>query len=119
MRLIDADALMNTLQELFDKREKEEIFTGSRGAFVTWNDAICHFKTAPTIDAVPVKHGEWLVLNILDYAQRPTGRKVGNCPFCGYLTGEFRRLLEAHHELTNYCPNCGAKMEGAIDNETD
>ena len=54
MRLIDADALMNTLQELFDKREKEQIFTVSRGSFVTWNDAICHVKTAPTIDAVPV-----------------------------------------------------------------
>ncbi len=49
MRLIDADALMNTLQELFDKREKEQMFTGSRGAFVTWNDAICSILAAPII----------------------------------------------------------------------
>lgn len=54
MRPIDADALINTLQKLFDKREKEQIFTGGRGADVTWNDAIYHIKSAPTVDAVPV-----------------------------------------------------------------
>lgn len=54
MRLIDGDALMNILQKLFDKREKEQVFTGSRGACVTWNDAIYHIKSAPTVDAVPV-----------------------------------------------------------------
>lgn len=50
MRLIDADALMNTLQELLDKRDKEARFTGGRGVTVTWNDAICRIKTAPTIE---------------------------------------------------------------------
>ena len=48
-RLIDADALIDTLQKLFDKREKEQTFTGDRVAFVTWNDAIYHIKDAPTI----------------------------------------------------------------------
>lgn len=41
----------------------------------------------PTID--PVKHGRWV---------------CGCCDQCGYIlhsTG-----------LTNYCPNCGAKVEG-------
>lgn len=50
MRLIDADALINTLEELFDKRDKEARFTGDRGVTVTWNDAIYHIKTAPTIE---------------------------------------------------------------------
>ena len=49
-RLIDADALINTLEELFDKRDKEARFTGDRGVTVTWNDAIYHIKTAPTIE---------------------------------------------------------------------
>ena len=57
------------------------------------------------------KIGKWEVLDIRDYAQRHTGRKVGKCPFCGYLTGEFRRWREAYHELTNFCPACGVKME--------
>ena len=61
------------------------------------------------------KKGKWKVWNILDYAQRPTGRRVGECPFCGYLTGEFMRLPESRHELTNFCSNCGADMRGEAD----
>lgn len=48
-RLIDADALMDELQELFDKRCEEAKFSGNRGACVTWNDAICYIKSALTI----------------------------------------------------------------------
>lgn len=71
------------------------------------------YQSVSQMDSEETEHkvGKWIVLDIRDYAQRYTGRKVGKCPFCGYLTGEFRRLLESHHELTNFCPNCGAKME--------
>lgn len=56
-RLIDADALINALQELFDKRAREAEFSGNRGACVTWNDAIYHIKSAPTV--IPAdKEGE-------------------------------------------------------------
>lgn len=48
-RLIDADALMDTLQELFDERCEDAKFSGNRSACVTWNDAIYHIKSAPTI----------------------------------------------------------------------
>ena len=48
-RLIDADALINALQELFDRRNKNAEYTGFRGASVSWNDAICYLKDAPTI----------------------------------------------------------------------
>ena len=90
MRLIDADALINTLQELFDKREKEAKFTGDRGVTVTWNDAIYHIKTAPTIEER--KTGKW--------------HSIGNTGYvvckCGFMTDR----------LCNYCPNCGADMRG-------
>ena len=52
--------------------------------------AIDAIKGLPTID--PVKHGRWV---------------CGCCDQCGYIlhsTG-----------LTNYCPNCGAKMDGGED----
>jgi len=58
MRLIDADELMNTLQNFFDKREKDQIFSGNRGTCVSWNDAIYFIKTAPTVDAVRVTRCE-------------------------------------------------------------
>ena len=58
------------------------------------------------------KKGKWEVRNILDYAQRPSGRKTLRCPFCGYLTGEFMSRIDYYHKLTNFCPNCGADMRG-------
>ena len=50
---------------------------------------------APTVDAVEVVHGRWIGSGHLDFF----------CSVCGayqtYLVG-----------MTNYCPNCGAKMDG-------
>lgn len=63
MRLIDADALLNTLQELFDKREKEARFTGNREVMVTWNDAIYYIKIAPTIEPKWIPVTERLPIN--------------------------------------------------------
>ena len=59
--------------------------------------------------------GKWQLCNILDYAQRPTGRRVLRCPFCEYLTDDFRTRMEYYHILTHFCPNCGAEMEGGED----
>lgn len=96
MRMIDADALINTLQEMFDKREKEARFTGDRGVTVTWNDAIYHIKTAPTIEER--KTGKWI-----DETFEPWGPVYHpyKCNQCG----------EHSEAASNYCPNCGARME--------
>ena len=48
-------------------------------------------KEAPTIDAVPVRYGRW-----------NCDMSGAWCSICGeYSEGEW-----------NYCPNCGAKMDG-------
>ena len=48
-RLIDADALINALQELLDRRREDAEYTGFRGAVVSWDDAICYIKDAPIV----------------------------------------------------------------------
>jgi hypothetical protein len=57
----------------------------------------------PTVDAVEVVHGRWI--------WKPIQNKtwVLTCSVCGSEEGA--------HELYNYCPNCGAKMDGG--NEDD
>ena len=49
----------------------------------------------PTADVVEVKHGEWV-----------KNGKTRTCSCCGYF------YINVDMEDDNYCPNCGAKMDG-------
>ena len=63
---------------------------------------------APTVDAVPVRHGRWTA----DESMYTVGE--AQCSVCKttfyaddlYCVGE-----KAQSELPNYCPHCGAKMD--------
>jgi len=51
----------------------------------------------PTVDAVPVKHGQWMSREegaVYPFWERYT------CSVCG-----------KHADDTDYCPNCGARMD--------
>lgn len=79
-------------------------------------DAESNFCTLHRPSAQPEREkGTWEVCNVLDYAQRPTGRKVGRCSHCGHLTDEFRKIVESSKKLTNFCPDCGADMRKEIE----
>ena len=59
---------------------------------------------ALTVDAVEVVHGRWLPYHEADIGYDEYGIRCSNC-----------RLEFENHEVTfptNYCPNCGAKMDG-------
>lgn len=52
----------------------------------------------PSADVVPVVHGRW------EQTEAPFMNECEDCPVCGYRTVWGHRF--------NYCPNCGAKMDG-------
>lgn len=54
-RLGDLDALINKLQTLRDRSEKDAAFSGNREAGVTWDDAINKIIAAPII--IPAEGG--------------------------------------------------------------
>lgn len=56
-------------------------------------------RSSPAIDAAPVVRGEWIELH------EENGHEVGTCSHCRHV-----RIVD------NYCPNCGAKMNGGNDN---
>lgn len=56
---------------------------------------------ARTIDAVPVRHGKW----IHDGYDHPHGIDWIHCSECG------KRDVNCPASITNYCPNCGARMD--------
>lgn len=92
MRLIDADALLNRMQEdpLFDLVERY----GVSGVI----------NAEPTVDAVPVRHGKWTPHEEMS-DEWNCSETWYRCQ-CGYDT----------RRRTPYCPMCGARMD--ID-ETD
>lgn len=54
----------------------------------------------PTADVVPVVHGRWISKNDHGYEW------VFVCSNCDYVDGY------PFNDRPNYCPNCGAKMNG-------
>ena len=86
VRLIDADALIDKYQSEFSI----DVFR---------YEILEDLNEAPTVEAVPVKHGHWTV------HEEPLWYENTTAPFyrceCGYDT----------RYDTPYCPMCGAKMD--------
>lgn len=73
---------------------------------------------APTVDAVPVEHGHWII------KRSPSGAKYSVCSECEtYVTysDDKNSLRKLNFDGAKYCPNCGARMiesdNGAVENE--
>ena len=97
MRLIDADSLkekmaatLEVLKGIFPPGEQEIHIIAAFDTVRQMADD-CH-----TIEAVPVVHGEW----VLDLRGNWACSVCGNDPY------------HYNMENMNYCPNCGAKMDG-------
>lgn len=58
----------------------------------------------PIADVVPVVHGRWISKNDHGYEW------IFVCSNCDYVDGY------PFNDRSNYCPNCGAKMDGGIEN---
>ena len=67
-----------------------ELWSMSERQFLEWLDA-----EAPAADVAPVVHSEWIY-----------HMSYGVCKKCGYEY-EWKGT-----DAKNYCPNCGAKMDG-------
>ena len=93
MRLIDADALLAF--ERFDYEVTGEEHTAK--------DILMMIKTAPTVDAEPVRHGRWVHND--DYEEWAERYVCSECNRNAPTDGDYRQ------DLTDYCPNCGARMD--------
>lgn len=59
-------------------------------------------KLPPTVEAEPVRHGEWVDEG---YYADYTNVSAWRCSECGW------HMIRYAHELFRYCPTCGAKMD--------
>ena len=98
MRLIDADALDEKLQALAERYAKQ----GRIEVAQDYNFVATVITAAPTIEAEPVKHGRWA---LVEYQSSPFGvDREYQCSICGTATDD-------EDWRTHYCHNCGAKMD--------
>lgn len=58
-------------------------------------------KVLPSADVAPVRHGHWIHYGF----DTPHGVDWMHCSECG------KRDKFCQAALTNYCPNCGARMQ--------
>lgn len=90
MRLIDADALLSS----FDVRKVAEY--DESGCGMDYKAVpVEAIVNAPTIDAEPVRHGQWVLVH----------EEFSECSACGMM-----RNIRTQFAWT-YCPGCGAKMD--------
>lgn len=94
VRLIDSKPILEKLKVYYDALSPDVQSELIRRDEVS--SCIAELINAPTIDAQPVKHGEWIVPKNDD--EQPY------CSVCNW---------HAYGDLfTDYCPGCGAYMVG-------
>ena len=76
--------------------------------YYTKEDAIQCVKAIPAADVVEVRHGQWDGEGD-GYADGEIVIDVWYCSECGYCIDDG---TDDPNILPNYCPNCGAKMDG-------
>ena len=114
MRLIDADALRKYFEV------PHELKCGIQAGMDEY--ALKCIDEQPTIDAVPVRHGEWIIDGAFTYNLENDGKAyepVYRCSCCHRQTESYLRLDEPKMpedaDFPEFCPHCGARMDGGKD----
>ncbi len=94
MRLIDADAITNS------NKLTHKLIVYNFTPYIKVDDLLDFIDDLPTIEAVPVVHGEWVESKCLDE--------------CFWVCSKCKFPIQALAVPTLYyfCPICGAKMDG-------
>ena len=98
-RLIDANEVLQRNEEAFKKAKAKpnEHFVG----VIQYHTVKEMVNPSPTVDAVEVVHGRW------EPVDHDGSWRVDRCSVC------HRRMHYVdYNQPYQYCPNCGAKMDG-------
>lgn len=94
---IEREATIELLRSLGSRDYRRE-----KGTIQEAIKMVSFSEYTPTADVAPVRHGRWLGWG---KSGTPTYENYGTCSVCG-------EDAEIYTEHRNYCPNCGARMDG-------
>jgi hypothetical protein len=96
--------MMATEKRLIDANALKAEFTGNFHEMWHYTGIRAMIDVQPTVDAVEVMHGEWIM--VID----ENDCECIECPLCGgqFYDGD----NDTFDKPYNYCPNCGATMDG-------
>ena len=92
MRPIDADRALEIVRDQG---------IAHPNAYHLTNYATLILREAPTIDVAPVRHGRWISV---------PHKLARICSVCN--RDEPYKFADIDADVYDYCPNCGAKMDG-------
>lgn len=107
---ISREAAIAYIREQSEEMSKAfEELGGESGIYAdAYNDLAEDFHRIPAADVAPVVHGHF----VHDGPRFAGGVDWWHCSNCG-------RLASGSETRFDYCPKCGARMEGGDDGETD
>ena len=83
------------MAEYIEREDAIRVVNGQSSLTMTRSSLIDSISNLPAADVAPVRHGRW----------KRYGKNLGECSECGEIVSV----------RSNYCPNCGAKMDGGAD----
>ena len=84
--------------EYIEREAAIRVVNGQSSLTMTRSSLIDSISNIPAADVAPVVHGRWIALH----------DEFCTCSICKYP-------VYLMWDQTNYCPNCGAKMDGGAD----
>ena len=118
-RLIDADALVEKAYWHGEYPSVDDLFAEGVDAV-----DVSDIEEAPTVEAEPLRHGQWVIEKRHTVSRNPyiddnyfASATCSECDFC--IHAETKSFGYPDLNTTNYCPNCGAKMDGGADDVSD
>ena len=111
MRLIDADALVQSIKDWYCAPERCNSYNDIMCRACQIDDALSEIDRAPTVDAKPVRHGRWI--------WNPDGMDWGLGAWCCSKCKAKAETWWANDPKYNpflcsgghFCGNCGARMD--------
>ena len=97
---IERDALMRRIKEIHCA--ECDSYHGVRCRVCWVDDTLGYIDSEPAADVAPVRHGRWIYDHWCEF----------KCSVCGEFSNS-----KPYRGKENYCPNCGAKMDGGDSDE--